>query len=273
MKNGAYLVITVAILLALWFLYLGNFITLQYFYPSIKLAKDIHPFMTGIVLPLLTFGSTLLVIENLRSSNLQNFTNNFFKLIDQNRKILDSINSYNYIEISNEDDIRGKGKDFFDDLALKITIEYQAFSNNDEDTISSIDEDLAVLAKGKTKTKLLIVLYDYYFHIHQSDLGHFFRNLYYIVRYVDNSNLNAEQKRDYIRILRSQLSNYELLILAYNGLHPFGKEFHPLIEKYQLLKSINTEKNLAPNREKRIIDLDVLTDNYTQLKTTWTKAE
>ncbi len=67
-------------------------------------------------------------------------------------------------------------------------------------------------------------------------------------------------------MLRAQLSNYEILLLAYNGLHPYGKKFHRLIEKYELLKNLNTEERVPIGWERRIIDLKILKDSYPSFK-------
>lgn len=84
-------------------------------------------------------------------------------------------------------------------------------------------------------------------------LDHYFRHLYTILRYVDETdafNLNDEgnedveyaykQKYHYTTIVRSTLSRFELLVLYYNGLSIYGREkLKPLIEKYTLLNNLD----------------------------------
>lgn len=77
---------------------------------------------------------------------------------------------------------------------------------------------------------------------------HYFRHLYTILRYIDDGDfLDAEadsikKRYEYARILRSTLSDYELVWIFYNGLSIFGCEkFKPLIEKYSLLKNLRVE--------------------------------
>lgn len=77
--------------------------------------------------------------------------------------------------------------------------------------------------------------YDEFFTGSQSELGHYFRNLYSIVAFVDRSSIT--NKRDYTKLLRAQMSSYELLLLFYNCLGTFGvKKFKTLVEKYNLLE-------------------------------------
>lgn len=84
-------------------------------------------------------------------------------------------------------------------------------------------------------------------------LDHYFRHLYTILRYVDETDafaLNDEgkvdaenewkQKYHYTTIVRATLSRYELLMLYYNGLSIFGREkLKPLIEKYSLFNNLD----------------------------------
>ena len=75
-------------------------------------------------------------------------------------------------------------------------------------------------------------------------LDHYFRNLYRIVKYVNESPLLSDihERYQYTSIVRGQLSRYEILWLFYNGLSDYGKDkFKPLIEKYALLKNIRVE--------------------------------
>lgn len=51
-----------------------------------------------------------------------------------------------------------------------------------------------------------------------------------------------EKKYEYVAILRSTLSRYELVWLFYNCLSEYGKDkFKPLVEKYALLKNLRLE--------------------------------
>ncbi|WP_174874454.1 putative phage abortive infection protein [Vogesella oryzae] len=76
-----------------------------------------------------------------------------------------------------------------------------------------------------------------------SELQHYFRNMYYVVDFVDKStSLSGVDKRFYTSLFRAQLSSYELVLLFYNGLTGVGAEkFKPLIEKYSLLRNIDED--------------------------------
>jgi hypothetical protein len=72
----------------------------------------------------------------------------------------------------------------------------------------------------------------------QSDLGHYFRNLYHTYRFLDEADIIDKNK--YARILRAQFSSYELVFLFYNGLSKHGVEkFKPLMIKYGAIKNMD----------------------------------
>ncbi|TWU22234.1 hypothetical protein Pla52o_32900 [Novipirellula galeiformis] len=82
--------------------------------------------------------------------------------------------------------------------------------------------------------------YDSFYQDHSSDLGHYFRNLYTIVKYADEHGGGTAQT--YVNILRAQLSAYELALLFYNCTCGLGVIcFAPLVEKYALLEHMEED--------------------------------
>ena len=78
------------------------------------------------------------------------------------------------------------------------------------------------------------------FEGHQSRLGHYYRHLYQMVRYVDKQALDDREKYEYVKTIRAQLSTHEQALLLLNSLTPVG---HPwweqnLIMNYKLVKNI-----------------------------------
>ena len=79
---------------------------------------------------------------------------------------------------------------------------------------------------------------------YDSNFGHYFRNLYRIIKFIDEYDFKFKDavedynfKYKYTSIVRSQLSDYELYWIFYNGLCEYGSDkFKPLIEKYTILK-------------------------------------
>lgn len=80
-----------------------------------------------------------------------------------------------------------------------------------------------------------------------SRFDHYFRHLYRIFKYIDETDLIDEKERyDYANIVRSQLSDYELVMLFYNCLaqKDNGTEenkFKPLIETYAIFNNLRED--------------------------------
>lgn len=81
-------------------------------------------------------------------------------------------------------------------------------------------------------------------------LDHYFRYLYRILKFIDETDLITgkddadihRQKHSYSALLRAQLSTFELVLLHYNSQSSMGKEkFLPLLKKYDMLDNLRTD--------------------------------
>ncbi len=98
------------------------------------------------------------------------------------------------------------------------------------------------------KTEIQGKKYVKFFGGHQYHLGHFFRHLYQTVNYIDDQPwwlLSKSKKKEYVKMLRAQMSNYEQALLFINSLSGLGldweynnKEGKKLITKYELIKNL-----------------------------------
>ena len=80
--------------------------------------------------------------------------------------------------------------------------------------------------------------YEKFYSRHNTELGHYFRTIYNLIKFIDVS--EVPNKKFYSNIVRAQLSDAEAALLFHNGLSPYGsKKFKPLIEKYGLLKNVS----------------------------------
>lgn len=88
------------------------------------------------------------------------------------------------------------------------------------------------------------ILYIAYYEKYEFILGHYFRVLFNIIKFIDRSTLIFDEKKFYTNLVRSQLSQLELSLLFYNGLSKHGREkFLPLIHEYSLLKHLENSKS------------------------------
>lgn len=67
----------------------------------------------------------------------------------------------------------------------------------------------------------------------------YFRTLYRLLEEIYGSGSNVyEEKIKYIKIIRSQFSDSELVFIRYNAMTPMGTNFAPYINRYNLLKHL-----------------------------------
>ena len=72
-----------------------------------------------------------------------------------------------------------------------------------------------------------------------SSFGPYFRLLYQTVNHVSNSELAPEDQEYFVNIVRGQLSEGSVLLLALYGLTNEGRDFLPLIERFGLLEDLH----------------------------------
>ena len=177
---------------------------------------------------------------------VERFNANFYNLLDIHEQITDSLD----MEI-----LVTEGAALKSITCNGRTLFYHTFENMYEEGL-----DVEFIGQGM-RGRLSVKGIDSYV---ESELptyfDHYFRNLYRIVKYVDETDVfdNDEvtnnvydEKYKYVAILRSTLSRYELIWLFYNALSPYGNEkFKPLIEEYALLKNIRPELLVKPEHYK-----------------------
>lgn len=175
---------------------------------------------------------------------IQRFENTFFNMINQYHTIVNSTEEYYYKPRENNhspgqepEKVIINGRDAFVYQYNKLLTELK----KDEDNYNEI--------------------YKTHYNLFINDLGHFFRYIYRIIKIVDeadfsygnNNNENEIHKLKYmyVSILRSQISDYELAWIFYNGIYKKNNDkFKILIEKYSFLKNLQSELTAFDSHKK-----------------------
>jgi len=144
-----------------------------------------------------------------KTLKLQQFESNFYSLLNIYSSIKDKLNNIN------------ERNDFFkfiyDEILIKYVVEVNIVEHNNE------------MISSYTKT----------FNKYRGHLSHYFKAFYRIIKIIDTSQvLEAHEKVMYSKILRSQLTDFEQLVLFYNSQSSYGLKARPLILKYNLLKHV-----------------------------------
>jgi hypothetical protein len=164
----------------------------------------------------------------------QRFENTFFNLLQNHHQIVDSLG---------RGSARGRQK-IYDVYNHLFTMRHQILENQERGQYKSVGRDLIHL----------LVVVPAVFDEADEDLGHYFRNLYHLVRLVDSSPLLSDQERVlYSRIIRAQLSAREQVLLFYNAMidgrgHP---KFRELIDRHDLLQHLQPQLLLERSDEQR----------------------
>lgn len=155
----------------------------------------------------------------------EKFENTFFQLLNLYSSI---VNSLDLRRKRSSSEVISTGRDCFENFYTTLK------SNLVDQNQRAIEFSVA-----NSTIKQVIDAYGKFYNTNKSDMSHYFRTLYHIIKFVDQS--NVANPKQYTAIVRAQLSSYEQVLLFYNCLHQNGKEkFKPLIEKYTLFKNLDT---------------------------------
>ena len=187
----------------------------------------------------------------------QNFESSFFQLLGLYNNIIDAMEiSASHSHASKRDSFRLIHHELRYSNNLSGETLEQTYSYISEKEWDSAEEEKQFIQK------IINERHDLFFARYQVQVGHYFRHLYNMVKFVDEKDfLTYQEKNRYTNLIRAQLSSYELVLLFYNCLSEREKNFKPLIEKYALLKNIDFNFLLSNEHEKLSNVLNELYEN------------
>ncbi len=232
------------------------------------------------------------IAQNKKDSEKQNFESGLFNLLEAQRQIIEQLSYKNYINKEYY------GREIFVSIERDIGFLYEIFS--DLDSIGPINEKhkngqqllflftdkyvhnywpknfgngnhrektafaIEMLKKKNLKNEFekLKQIYLVIFYNYHRQIGHYFRHLYHILKYIaDNekySSVKAEKESDkkdvernfkvYADIVQSELSSAELFVLFFNGL--CFKNMKELIYKYKFLENLAIDYLIKKNHSR-----------------------
>lgn len=118
---------------------------------------------------------------------------------------------------------------------FKVLVNVESLSPEDRDTLQGVGAIVFEDSNPEWRLKKLLIIYDFFYNRYGHKFGHYFRNMYYILKYADETNLG----KYFARIYRAQLSRYELAILFYNIMGRYtSRDFNRLIFNYNMLDDL-----------------------------------
>lgn len=154
----------------------------------------------------------VLIEKQQKNADEQQINSLFFHLLKHLQREVSDLN------ITTEDG-QYTNKDFFEELQRDLQESFNATDTYTKDVNQAMNRYFELYAKHPR-------------------LGSYFRILYRICEVIDQSELGVIEKAKYIKILRAQLTNSELLLLRYNAQTPHGTKFKDYINEYNLLKHL-----------------------------------
>ena len=212
-------------------------------------------YIGGIIGTILSFFSIVLIYatykNQVENSRLQQFETTFFNLLQNQREILKSIKGY--IETSSIVSRGEKASGYKEASEYIKTISYLINKCFDGATGRFVDDehrtDTTVLENKEHFYERVNRSYKKIYKDKEAELGHYFRHLYHIFKYVDESKI--ENRKKYIDIIQAQMSDNELHVTFYNGISEYGnKRFLPILNKYHFFENLTSRGEIFDKHKK-----------------------
>ncbi|UFS73236.1 putative phage abortive infection protein [Tardiphaga sp. 37S4] len=169
--------------------------------------------------------------SQISTTKQQTFDSTFFQMLSLHNNIVNSIDL-----VDRQSSARTQGRDCFRIFYTRLTKIYREKQKNGRNRLT--DEQILALA------------YRAYWKEVQLELGHYYRFLFNMIRFVRQNSPNNDF---YIKLIRSQLSDQELLLLFYNCLSEQGKNFKVFAEEFALFDNI--PERLLEKQHRRLFSL------------------
>jgi hypothetical protein len=222
-------------------------------------------FFGGILNPIISLGALILLFWNvlLTKAELKETRNTL------DRQLFES-SFFNMITLHNNlvEDRRISPYELFDLSGMSHNNTFQNFIDNKDLKDISFFERRQVFGKiinyivKNGDFEKILQKYEKFNNENNYILGHYFRNLYQILKILDLQNIGNTKKKRYANIFRAQLSSDELIILFINCLDDIvdNGEFRKLLVKFEILEHIPI-KNM-PYHAIYIQDIGDVPDKY-----------
>ena len=197
-----------------------------------NLFGTLGDFVGGILGTIFALISTLLVVHTFRHQQrvtndnkhqleTQRFNDLFFELIKlYQTEVKELCGEISYKKGKKQINIKYNDKDFFDYEKMKLQ---DAFNNQ---------------KSFHANYSMALNYYMQFYMKNRTKIAAYFRTIYRIYNLIDSSNLYEEDKKNYLKIMRAQLTESELFFIRYNALSYYGYNLIKYINKYNILKHL-----------------------------------
>lgn len=183
--------------------------------------------------------------ETQKSFELQNFEKTFFEMLHLFEGVVNGLSSGG----------EKTGRECFQDFAQVLEGYYKEEAGDKTDPVQYGD--------------YLRRSFEKFAEIHEPKIGHYFRLLYRIYKFVHESDPDGKigiKKKHYTGIIRSLLSSYELVLLFYDCFYRKGVKFADLVIEYSVFENMQYTGTLFDDNHIYLFDGRAYGDDWETLK-------
>lgn len=159
-------------------------------------------------------------LKNIEQAESQRFNDLFFELLNLYQTEINGLCSTLFLDGKLIQSIDYKNKDFFDLKKIELQNKFNPSTSYYKNVRIALNEYMYFYIENKTKVAAC------------------YRTLYRIYDLIDNSQLDEFNKKNYLKIIRAQLTESELFFIRYNCLTYYGENFIDYVNKYNVLKHL-----------------------------------
>lgn len=216
--------------------------------PSLKvtaLLGDTFGAFSALMAAFAAVGAVMALSEQRRAVKRQMFVSTLIAMLERLQQTIADTDFFVVEKVVNADGT-------FDEKAVASQSGQSAFYEISQELRLYVTENFLPDMSDEAKKGLAILLYKGFYQDYKDDLGHFFRQLYHIVKYIDES--DDDEAGRFLKIVRASLSNAQLLLLAYNSISGEGRiKFSELITRHSFLHNLSFEEDELGRIERSMI--------------------
>ncbi|MDQ0256754.1 cell shape-determining protein MreC [Evansella vedderi] len=181
-------------------------------------SENTGDFLITIASPIIALSAFIVAFFTYKQKGLENekkrIENIFFQLLNMHHEI---VNSLEY-ELNSMEERVVKGRGYFRKVYRDLVKTYVEQRTGEPVSMEDLQRASYFIMEEKEGDHLL----------------HYYRNLYQLVRWVTKHKgiLEKHERKEYIQILKAQLSQYEISLLYIKTKHSENQEFYQLLQEY-----------------------------------------
>lgn len=173
-----------------------------------------------------------------QTTKIQQFEFTYFNMLNNLQNILDAMVADADVMVNREQ----KGREYLRHISNELTNRFKKDEAFQSQLKMVIDDEKQLAEQIRLKA---MKVYEPFFFNTSYNLGHYFRYIHNIIKYVRKQINDHEKQKMYLSYLQAQLSNDEMYFILVNSLSKFSKNkegkalFREWLDEYQLLENID----------------------------------